>query len=141
MGQISRHEVATLLGTFKSQVLGMAKPAMGNEDTIFQASNLVEHELNSTTGAPSVLLRNYARVMKHYNELPKDIGNIQLANQAMWSVSKGVDPTRAIKRARTDIENRKKQELADRKAFIKNGGIKGKAAALATTQFSPVPTE
>lgn len=135
MGQISRHEVATLLSTFKNQVLGMAMPTIGNGDTTFQGANLVQHELDSTTGAPSVLLRNYARVMKHYNDLPKDIGNIRLANQAMWSVSKGVDPTRAIKRARTDIENRKKQEEADRKAFIKNGGIKGKTATLASAQF------
>lgn len=141
MGQISRHEVAAVLSTFKNHVTDMAPPAMSKDNAHLQGVQLVEHEFNSTTGAPSVLLRNYARVMKHYNELPKDAGNVPLANQALWSVSKGIDPTRAIKRARTDIENRKKQELADRKAFIKNGGIKGKAAALATTQFSSVPVE
>lgn len=103
MGHVSRHEVTQLIQQFKERVIPKDLP-MGMPGLAYMGINSVENEFNRSEGIPSVRLRCYVRVMKHYIDLPKDPKNLALANAAIHLVGKGFDSTQAIKKARKHVE-------------------------------------
>ncbi len=111
MGHVSRHEVSQLIQQFKDRVIPKDM-SIGMDGIAYMGINLVEHEHERSDGMPSVRMRCYARVMKHYIDLPKDAKNLALANAALHLVSKGFDSTTAIKKARKHVE-----ENRDPKAY------------------------
>ncbi|WJJ55182.1 hypothetical protein [Xanthomonas phage RTH11] len=103
MGHVTRHEVGELIEKFKNRVMPKSM-ALGMPGLLYAGINAVEYELKKTTGAPEPLLRNYARVLKHYIEAPVDPKNINYANTAIHLVGQGADATAAIKKARKTYE-------------------------------------
>lgn len=113
MGHVSRHEVSQLIQQFKDRVIPKELP-LGMPGIAYMGINSVEHEFQRAEGSPSVKLRCYARVLKHYIDLPKDPKNLALANAALHLVSQGFDSTTAIKKARKHVEEqRDPQKMAD----------------------------
>lgn len=103
MGHVTRHEVADLIKKFKERVMPKSM-AVGMPGLLYQGINTVEFELKKTEGAPQPLLRNYARVLKHYIEAPVAPENINYANTAIHLVGQGMDATAAVKKARKTYE-------------------------------------
>lgn len=103
MGHVTRHEVGELIKRFEDRVMPKSM-ALGMPGLLHQGINSVKFELSKTTGAPELLLRNYARVLKHYIEAPVDPKNINYANTAIHLVGQGSDATAAIKKARKTYE-------------------------------------
>lgn len=103
MGHVTRHEVAELINKFKDRVMPKSM-GLGMPGLLYQGINAVEFELKKTEGAPQPLLRNYARVLKHYVEAPVSPSNINYANTAIHLVGQGMDATAAIKKARKTYE-------------------------------------
>ena len=100
MGRVfTRQEVAGLIERFKEEVVPKSM-SIGMPGILYQGINCVKHEYDKTTGTPSVKLREYARVLKHFLELPPDQTKIFQANHALTAVSNGSDSTKAIKRSR-----------------------------------------
>lgn len=117
MAHVTRHEVTQLLNQFKERVVP-SQMSLGSPGLLLMGVTSVEHELKTTQGVPSVLLRNYARVLKHYIEAPKDPRNIHYFNYVITQVAKGIDPTKAIKRARSECDPAKQE--AELKKAAKN---------------------
>ena len=104
MGHVTRHEVGELIERFEKRVMPK-NMALGMSGLLPQQLNSVKHELSKTEGVPGVLLRNYARVLKHYIEAPIDPMNINYANTALHLVgNEGMDSVAAIKKARKTYE-------------------------------------
>lgn len=104
MGHTTRHEVTQLIQKFKERLIPANLP-IGSNGVIYQGINGVEHELRRTQGVPSLMSRNQARVMKHYLDLPRDPKNINYANTALYLLTRGMDATMAIKKARKTWED------------------------------------
>ncbi|QVD49084.1 hypothetical protein LUCX_14 [Xanthomonas phage vB_XciM_LucasX] len=109
MGQVTRHEVAELIKKFEDTVLPK-QMSLGMPGLLYAGINAVKAEFDKTQGSPSVLLRNYARVLKHYVEAPKDPRNIFYANYVITAVHNGADVTKALKRARVECDPAKSQD-------------------------------
>jgi hypothetical protein len=92
----TRQEVAELISQFKEQVMPKRMSA-GMPGILYAGINCVQHEFDETSGPTSVKLREYARVLKHFIELPPDQNKIFQANHALTTVSNGLDSTKAIK--------------------------------------------
>jgi hypothetical protein len=117
MGQVTRQEVSELLAKFEVKCVPK-EMSIGMPGILLAGINMVKHELNSTSGAPSVRLRNFARVLKHYvEEAPKDPNNINYFNHVIHQVNRGVDVTKAVKRVRTELRPERMQ--ADLKRAMK----------------------
>jgi len=116
MGIITRHEVNRLIEKFEATVVPK-EMSIGMPGILFMGLNAVKQELNSSNGIASVRLRNFARVLKHYLEVPKDPRNIHYFNHVICQVERGVDVTKAIKRARIECDPAKVQ--ADAKKAMK----------------------
>lgn len=115
MGLVTRLEVSQLIKQFEEKVVPKESLAsLGSGGVLLQGIEAVKRELAGTTGSPGVKLRNLVRVLKHYVEAPKDPMNIFYANHVIAQVINGVDPTKAIKRARTECDPAKAQEEAKR---------------------------
>ena len=103
MGHVTRQEVSELLARFEVKCVPK-EMSIGMPGILLMGVNAIKHELNSTSGAPSVRLRNFARVLKHYVEdAPKDPNNIHYFNHVLHQVSRGVDVTKALKRVRVEL--------------------------------------
>jgi hypothetical protein len=100
MGRVfTRQEVAELIGQFEKEIMPKTM-SIGMPGILYQGINCVKHEFDKTTSTPSVKLREYARVLKHFIELPPDQTKIYQANHALTAISNGLDSTKAIKRSR-----------------------------------------
>lgn len=129
MGHVSRHEVGVLVEKFETRVIPK-EMSLGMPGILLGGIAAVKKELQSTQGAPSVLLRNYARVLKHYSDLPKDPRNIHYANHAIAAVGNGQDVTKSIKRARSEVDlSVKESEL--RRAVKRISGLPNRNDCLA----------
>lgn len=113
MGHVTRHEVQQLIEKVEERVVPK-EMSIGMPGILLTGINAVKHELASTNGVPSVRLRNFARVLKHYAEVPKDPRNIYYFNYVINQVDKGVDVTKAIKRARSECDPAKVEQDAKR---------------------------
>lgn len=111
MGQVTRHEVTELVKKCEEKILPKVQP-IGMPGIIGVGFDTVKRELDRTTGVPSVLLRNFARVLKHYIDEPRDPKNIHYFNHVIFQVARGVDATKAIKRARTECDPAKAEAEA-----------------------------
>lgn len=105
MGHVTRHEITQLIEKFEEKVL--PPEAKQADHPLRIGVDRVRIGLKNTSGAPSVLLRNFARVLKHYVEAPKDPFNIRYANHVLAILeSRGehVDVVKLIKRAPRDCQ-------------------------------------
>lgn len=105
MGHVTRHEITQMIEQFEDKVIPKESlKQIGMPSILLTGINAVKHELNTTQGVPSVKLRNFARVLKHYLEVPKDPRNVYYFNHVISQVYMGIDPTKAIKRARSECD-------------------------------------
>lgn len=117
MGHVTRHEVVQLIEKFKERLIPASMP-IGSNGVLYMGINAVEHELKRTSGVPSLMSRNHARVLKHYLDLPKDPKNLNYANTAIHLLSRGLDATAAIKKARKTWEDMHDPSNPQRKAQL-----------------------
>lgn len=132
MGHVTRQEVSELLAKFEVKCVPK-EMSIGMPGILLMGVNTVKHELNSTSGAPSVRLRNFARVLKHYvEEAPKEPNNIHYFNHVICQVDRGVDVTKALKRVRTELNPERIE--ADVKKQLKRWQEREEAEAKLTRQ-------
>lgn len=116
MASLSRHEVKELIAKFKEKHFPKYKPGtqlidhIGNGDTLYPEIGPLEHELNHTTGPLGPCVKNRARILKHFIEMPAGPEVLQMFNFAMHRVRYEGDATRVIKRLRIDWAAHKKQQ-------------------------------
>lgn len=121
MAIVSRHEIKELIERFKAKHFPKYTPGMnlmdqmGNGDTLFEAINPLVYELDHSTGPVSQTAKNCARILKHFNELPHAPDTVLQFNFAMAQARRGEDPTRILKRLRTDYAAYRKKRKDDLK--------------------------
>lgn len=104
MANISRHETAQLLEKFKSKYLPADKLTAAELHVLSQGVRDITRELSNGTGPSTPLLRNYARVLKHFLEAARGDDAIHYFNHIVRQVMRGFDPTTAIKRCRSTVD-------------------------------------
>ena len=104
MSHMSRKEILDLRATFALQITKV-EYAQGHEQPLMTGFTEVDAELKRTEGQPpSVKLRNYGRLMKHYlEELGNKPGATVRFNVAVGMVEKGMDVQAAIREAKKAV--------------------------------------
>lgn len=118
MSRISRHDAAQLLEKFKEKHLPAASLTVGELHILSEGARSIAKELTKETGPSSPLLRNYARVLKHFLDVPRGEDVIYFFNHITEKVREGMDPTAAIKRCRSTIDL--EQVKRDHKSKVRN---------------------
>lgn len=131
MGHVTRHEVTQMIKQFEDKVIPKESlMQLGMPGLLLSGISAVKYELDHTQGVPSVKLRNFARVLKHYLEAPKDPRNVYYFNHVISQVAMGIDPTKAIKRARSECDPAK-AEARMKKSLKQMFGNEQQATAVA----------
>lgn len=121
MASLSRHEVKELIAKFKEKHFPKYKPGtqlidhIGNGDTLYPEIGPLEYELDHTTGPLGPSVKNKARILKHFIEMPAGPEVLQMFNFAMHRVRFDTDASRVIKRLRIDWANYKKKQAEELK--------------------------
>lgn len=124
MASLSRHEVKELIAKFKEKHFPKYKPGtqltdlIGNGDTLYVEIGPLEYELSHSTGPLDPSVKNKARILKHFIELPAGPEVLQMFNFAMHR-ARFEDSTRVIKRLRIDWANHKKEQAEQLKKLPK----------------------
>ncbi len=104
MSQMSRHEIVELLKKFQERHLPGLKTTDASDDVLVCIAR-IERYFEQTDGIPDLTLRGYGKLLKHYGEEPKGPKVIPLFNCAVRLFeTNGGDVTKAIKRARVEVE-------------------------------------
>lgn len=114
MSHMSRKEIEELLTLFETQLektarqQGKLPPAVGLETIRQELQECIRSET-----APTVKLRHYARVLKHYLEDLRKPGAVERFNLAVARVWEGDDPQSAIKTAQRAYNARRVAGMAE----------------------------
>lgn len=125
MASLSRHEVKELIAKFKEKHFPKYKPGtqlsslIGNGDTLYVEIGPLEYELDHTSGPLGPSVKNKARILKHFIEMPAGPEVLQMFNFAMHRVRYEGDATRVIKRLRIDYAAWQKKQAEELKKLPK----------------------
>lgn len=105
MANITRHEIVELVAKFKKKFVPAALP-VGSGDFYGYHLGRISRDLENAKGSPDVRLRNVGRVLKHFlSDYKGDVKEgMVFFNHVCNEVTRGEDPTTAIKRARSKIK-------------------------------------